>query len=57
MGKRSRYFMIVTPRGYPATMDARVPIYWYKKVAEEKKEEYFPDKGYKVVTVLVQKVI
>ena len=55
MGKRMRYYMIVTPIGNPATMDARVPIFWYKKIAEEKKEKHFPE-NYKVVTVLLQEV-
>lgn len=48
--------MIVTPRGNPATMDARVPIFWYKNVAEKKKEKYFPDKGYRIVAVSVQEI-
>lgn len=49
--------MIVTPKGNPATHNAQLPIYWYKHVAEEKKEALFPDRGYKVVTVLIQEVI
>lgn len=57
MGKRFRYYMVVNKNDNPVTINAALPIFWYKHVAEDKRRHHFGDNpDYKVIAVLVQPV-